>query len=105
VLVAISRVLLGAEFAVQETLLMRLVPDHLRGRVSTSDRAAEMMIWAVSTALAGWSLHAITPRTLTVISGLLSGVAGFWWLILFGIGRVRLPKKISGHRYTQIATD
>src|ERR1043166_9646165 len=101
VMVAISRVLLGAEFAVQETLLMRLVPDHLRGRVSTSDRAAEMMIWAVSTALAGWSLHAITPRTLTVISGLTSGIAGFWWLILFGIGRVRLPKKISGHRYTQ----
>lgn len=102
VLVCISRVLLGAEFAVQETLLMRLVPDHLRGRVSTSDRAAEMMIWAISTALAGWSLHAITPRTLTVISGLLSGTAGFWWLILFGVGRVRLPKKISGHRYTRI---
>jgi len=105
VLVAISRVLLGAEFAVQETLLMRLVPDYLRGRVSTSDRAGEMMIWAFSTAVAGWSLHWITPRSLTVISGLLSGTAGILWLMLFVTRKVRLPKKVSGHRYTQVAAD
>src|SRR6185437_2940088 len=105
VMMSVSRVLLGAEFAVQETLLMRLVPDHLRGRVSTSDRAAEMMIWALSTAVAGWSLHWINARTLTVISGLLSGTAGFLWLALFVSRKVRLPKKVSGHRYTQVATD
>lgn len=105
VLVAISRVLLGAEFAVQETLLMRLVPDYLRGRVSTSDRAAEMMIWAFSTAVAGWSLHWITPRSLTVISGLLSGTAGMLWLMLFVMRKVRLPKKVAGHSYTQVAAD
>src|SRR4029078_7273105 len=83
VMVCISRVLLGAEFAVQETLLMRLVPDNLRGRVSTSDGAGEMTIWAFSTAVAGWSLHTITPRTLTVISGVLSATAGLLWLVLF----------------------
>jgi len=105
VLVAISRVLLGAEFAVQETLLMRLVPDYLRGRVSTSDRAAEMMIWALSTAVAGWSLHWITPRSLTVVSGLLSGTAGLLWLMLFVLRKVRLPKKVAGHQYTQVAAD
>jgi len=105
VMLAISRVLLGAEFAVQETLLMRLVPDHLRGRVSTSDRAGEMMVWAFSTAVAGWSLHTITPRTLTVISGLLSGTAGILWLVLFVTQKVRLPKKVAGHRYTRIAAD
>jgi MFS family permease len=101
VMVCLSRVLLGAEFAVQETLLMRLVPDQLRGRVSTSDRAAEMTVWAFSTAVAGWSLHTITPRTLTVISGLLSGTSGILWLMLFVTRRVRLPKKIAGHRRTQ----
>ena len=105
VFVAISRVLLGAEFAVQETLLMRLVPDHLRGRVSTSDRAAEMMIWAFSTAVAGWSLHWLTPRRLTVVSGLLSGTAGILWLVLFVLRKVRLPKKVGGHQYTQVAAD
>jgi len=105
VMICVSRVLLGAEFAVQETLLMRLVPDYLRGRVSTSDRAGEMMIWAFSTAVAGWSLHRITPRLLTVVTGLLSGTAGLLWLILFVTRRVRLPKKVSGHSYTQMATD
>src|SRR5215510_15149137 len=105
VMVCISRVLLGAEFAVQETLLMRLVPDNLRGRVSTSDRAGEMMIWAFSTAVAGWSLHTITPRTLTVISGVLSATAGLLWLVLFVTRKVRLPKRLAGGRYTQMATD
>jgi MFS family permease len=94
-LLVISRVLLGAEFAVQETLLMRLVPDNLRGRVSTTDRASELLIWSLSTAVAGWSLHAITPRTLTVVCGLLSGTAGIAWLILFGVRWVRLPKRLS----------
>ena len=96
----ISRVLLGAEFAVQETLLMRLVPDHLRGRVSTTDRAGEMMIWSVSTAIAGWSLYHITPRSLTIVSGLLSGMSGILWLVLCSVRRshgsiVKIPEHAS----------
>ncbi|HEU4433938.1 MAG TPA: MFS transporter [Pyrinomonadaceae bacterium] len=91
----ISRVLLGAEFAVQETLLMRLVPDNLRGRVSTTDRAAEMMIWSFSTAIAGWSLYHITTQTLTITSGLLSGISGLLWLVLFATQTVRLPRRLS----------
>jgi MFS family permease len=90
-----SRVLLGAEFAVQETLLMRLVPDNLRGRVSTTDRATEMLVWTFSTAIAGWSLYAITPRTLTIFSGLLSASAGVGWLSLFTARLVRLPRRIG----------
>jgi len=95
-----SRVLLGAEFAVQETLLMRLVPDHLRGRVSTTDRAGEMMIWSVSTAIAGWSLYHITPRSLTIVSGLLSGISGILWLVLCSVRRshgsiVKIPEHAS----------
>jgi Na+/melibiose symporter-like transporter len=94
-LLFVSRVLLGAEFAVQETLLMRLVPDNLRGRVSTTDRASEMLVWTFSTFIAGWSLHAITPETLTIMSGLLSGTSGIAWLILFGAQVVRLPKRLT----------
>jgi MFS family permease len=90
-LLFISRILLGAEFAVQETLLMRLVPDNLRGRVSTTDRATELLIWSLSTAVAGWSLNVITPRTLTVLSGLLSGTSGILWLILSVGRRLHLP--------------
>ena len=93
-LLMVSRLLLGAEFAVQETLLMRLVPDHLRGRVSTSDRAGEMLIWTFSTAIAGWSLHSITARMLTVVAGFLSGVSGLTWLVLFSTRAVRLPRRL-----------
>lgn len=94
VFIFVSRTVLGAEFGVQDTLLMRLVPDKLRGRVITTDRATELLIWSVSTTIAGWSLHVITPRTLTVITGLLSSCAGAVWLILFATGRVRLPKRL-----------
>jgi len=94
-MLTISRILLGAEFAVQETLLMRLVPDNLRGRVSTTDRAAEMLIWTFSTGVAGWSLHLIKPQTLTIFSGLLSGISGIGWLILFATKTVRLPKRFG----------
>ncbi len=87
----VCRVLLGAEFAVQETLLMRLVPDNLRGRVSTTDRATEMLTWTFSTAIAGGSLQLISPRALTVVSGLLSGTSGILWLSLFAAGVVILP--------------
>ncbi len=69
---------------------MRLVPDHLRGRVSTTDRAAELLVWSVSTAIAGWSLRSITARTLTVIAGLLSTSSGLVWLVLFAARRLRL---------------
>ncbi len=95
-----SRVLLAAEFAVQETLLMRLVPDNLRGRVSTTDRAAEFLIWSFSTAAAGWSLRAITPQTLTVISGLLSATSGLVWLMLLATRRLRLPRKAIASQET-----
>lgn len=91
----VCRVLLGAEFAVQETLLMRLVPDNLRGRVTTTDRASEMLIWTLSTAVAGSSLQLISPRTLTIVSGLLSGTAGILWLILFAAGVVTLPRRFK----------
>lgn len=89
-LLFVSRVLLGAEFAVQETLLMRLVPDNLRGRVSTTDRASEFLVWSFSTAVAGWSLSYISPRTLTVVSGLLSASAGIVWLSLIAFGKLNI---------------
>ncbi len=94
-LLFLSRILLAAEFAVQETLLMRLVPDNLRGRVSTTDRATELLVWSFSTAVAGWSLKAISPRTLTVVSGLLSASSGVVWLTLFALRRVRLPRRLG----------
>jgi MFS family permease len=91
-LMLVSRLLLGVEFAVQETLLMRLVPDGLRGRVSTTDRAMEIFVFSVSTGLAGWALHAISPRMLTVVSGILSATPGIVWLALVASRRLAVPE-------------
>jgi MFS family permease len=98
VLFFLSRVVIGMEFALQETMLMRLLPDRLRGRVMTTDRAAEIFIMSVTTVFAGWSLHAITPLTLTIISGLVSASPGLIWLVLFAWGKLRLPRKIEQAR-------
>ncbi|HEX7332666.1 MAG TPA: MFS transporter [Pyrinomonadaceae bacterium] len=96
VMVVISRVFLGAELAVQETMLMRLVRDDLRGRVNMIHHAGEILTWGLATALAGWSLQWLTPRELTVISGLVSGLAGLVWLALFITRSIRLPQKLKG---------
>ncbi|HEX8921285.1 MAG TPA: hypothetical protein VF766_07385, partial [Pyrinomonadaceae bacterium] len=91
----LSRFIIGLEFAVQETLLMRLVPDSLRGRVINTDRAAEILMMSISTVFAAWSLHAISARTLTIISGLLSATAGLFWLGLFAFGKVSMPAVVE----------
>lgn len=97
-MIFLSRVVIGAEFAVQDTLLVRLLPDNLRGRVITTDRAAEIMMTSITTVVAGWSLHLITPRTLTVVSGLFSAAPGLVWLLLFVSGRIELPQEKDGAR-------
>jgi MFS family permease len=95
-LMLVSRALLGVEFAVQETLLMRLVPDGLRGRVSTTDRAMEIFVISVSTGIAGWSLQTISPRALTIVSGLLSATPGIVWLVLVASRRLSVPEFSAG---------
>jgi MFS family permease len=98
----LSRLLLGVEFAVQETLLARLVPDQLRGRVQTSDRAAEIAIMSLSTALTGVALNYASPRTLMIVCGLVAGSPGLIWLVGHAFGRMRLPAQAYG-RSTPVA--
>lgn len=104
-MIFLSRLVIGVEFALQETLMMRLLPDHLRGRVFTTDRAAEILVMSFSTIIAGWSLHAITPRTLTVISGLLCGSPGVMWLVLFASGRLHMPRRAEDQSAAEDAED
>lgn len=91
ILYIISRALLGVEYAVQETLLIRSVPDRLRGKVGTTDRAAEFFVMSVATYVAGKSLHFINPSQLTLIAGLLASLPGAIWLLLFASGKLKMP--------------
>lgn len=90
--IVLSRIILGVEYAVQETILMQNIPDNLRGRVLTTDRAAEISIFSLSNTAAGVSLYAISPQTLTVISGLLSAVSGVFWFV--SSAKIQIPKRV-----------
>ncbi|HRJ89792.1 MAG TPA: MFS transporter [Pyrinomonadaceae bacterium] len=81
----ISRALIGVEYAVQETLFQRSLPDHIRGRISTLDRGAELTVFGVSSYLSAELMYFISPMTLTVISGVLSGAAGILWFWRQGV--------------------
>lgn len=81
VIVLVSRAIVGVEYAVQETLFQRSLPDYIRGRISTLDRGAEMTVFGLSSYVASEAMYYITPQTLTVISGILSALAGVVWFI------------------------
>jgi MFS family permease len=74
-----SRVLISAEYGLQETLLQRSIPDNIRGRVLTLDRGAEITVFSLSGFFGGYAMNVISPETLTVIAGLFAGSAGIIW--------------------------
>jgi len=81
VIVFVSRVIVGVEYAVQETMFQRSLPDYIRGRISTLDRGAELTMFGISSFVAGEAMFYITPQSLTVISGILSAFAGVVWFV------------------------
>jgi sugar phosphate permease len=81
VIVFVSRAIVGVEYAVQETMFQRSLPDYIRGRISTLDRGAEMTVFGLSSFIASGMMFYITPQTLTIISGILSALAGVVWFV------------------------
>ena len=77
----VSRTILGVEYAVQETMFQRSLPDYIRGRISTLDRGAEMTIFGLSSVFASQAVYYISPQMLTVVSGVLSASAGVLWFV------------------------
>ncbi|MEQ1604908.1 MAG: MFS transporter [Pyrinomonadaceae bacterium] len=81
VIVFVSRAIVGVEYAVQETMFQRSLPDYIRGRISTLDRGAELTMFGLSSYVASGMMYYITPQTLTIISGVLSALAGIVWFL------------------------
>ena len=100
-MVAISRLILGAEFGVQETLLMRVLPDEYRGRVFTTDRALELTTMTISMVVGGSMLTWVNPRTMLVVSGLLSASPGLVWLLAMWRIRFSVPAGAVRESYSQ----
>jgi MFS family permease len=77
----VSRAIVGVEYAVQETMFQRSLPDYIRGRISTLDRGAEMTIFGLSSYFSSELMYYFSPQLLTVISGILSASAGVLWFV------------------------
>jgi MFS family permease len=90
VFVFVSRAIVGVEYAVQETMFQRSLPDTIRGRISTLDRGAELTMFGLSSYLGSELMFYMTPQTLTLISGVLSALAGVVWFL-----REKKPAEIA----------
>jgi MFS family permease len=75
----VSRAIVGVEYAVQETMFQRSLPDYIRGRISTLDRGAELTMFGLSSWVASLLIYGVSPQVLTIFSGLLAGTAGIVW--------------------------
>ncbi len=96
VLFAVSRIILSAEYAVQDTALLVAIPDRLRGKVYIIDRALELGTFSVSAVVAG-GLFAVLPwRAVPAISGLLMAAPGAVWLGALARGWFRIPRRALG---------
>ncbi len=82
--IIISRTLIGAEYAVQETMFQRSLPDRIRGRISTLDRGAEITVYSIASFVAGIALTIISAQMATAIAGLVAGCSGVVWLVRSG---------------------
>lgn len=90
-LVTASRFILGLEFGVQETMVMRMLPDEYRGRVFTTDRSLEFGMMTFSMIVASWLLTWLSPRDVMMVSGLLSASPGLLWLLAISLTKFRVP--------------
>jgi hypothetical protein len=89
----ISRVVIGVEYAMQETLFQHALPDYIRGRISTLDRGLEITIFSLSIYLSGISLSYISPQELTVASGVLTAFSAFIWFFRTSKGNLELTAR------------
>ena len=91
-----NRLILSAEYAVQETVLMTSLPDHLRGKVFTIDRSIELAAMAVSALIAGALFETIPARAVPAIGGILMAMPGILWLVAVSYGRLRVSRAALG---------
>ncbi|HXG66691.1 MAG TPA: MFS transporter [Blastocatellia bacterium] len=97
--IAASRFVLGMEFGVQETLMMRVLPDDYRGRVFTTDRSLEFGMMSLSMMAGGWLLTQTSVGAVMVVSGLLAASPGLAWMLAMWLSRFRVPEAALRESY------
>jgi MFS family permease len=91
VAITISRTAQGANNVQNRTMLLRHVPDALRGRVFTAMDAILNITMVASLAVASVATAKYTPRQIAFVAGVLSTLSAVPWAWLTFTGRLKEP--------------
>jgi MFS family permease len=94
-MILISRTIIGAEYALQETMFQRSLPDRVRGRILTIDRGAEITVFSVSGYLTGLAMGSFSVQFIAVLAGLVMGSSGLIWFLREGRFRKERERQLA----------
>jgi hypothetical protein len=89
--IMVSRTAVGANNVQNRTMLLRIVPDRLRGRVFTATEAALNTTMLLSLAAASVATAKYDPRTIATVAGIVSTFSAVPWAWMTFTGRLREP--------------
>jgi MFS family permease len=95
VFIAMSRSGMGIAAIMNMTLLLRHVPDALRGRVFAT---IETLTWGTmmfSMAITGWATDHYDTRTIGTVAGIFSCSTAMIWMVAGWKGMLREPEKLG----------
>lgn len=92
-LIGLSRYFIGTSSVLNLTRLMRIVPDHLRGRVFATNETMTLSTMLVSMLIAGIATVHFGARDVALAAGLLSGSTALWWMLADRLGKLREPAR------------
>jgi hypothetical protein len=93
VFITISRMAMGANNVQNRTMLLRHVPDELRGRVFTAMEAILSTTMLFSLAVASYATAYFSPRSIAIVAGVFSTLSAVPWAWMTFTGRLPAPVK------------
>ncbi len=93
VFIALSRAGVGFSSVMNQSQLLRHVPDGYRGRVFSTNETAVWSVMMLSLAVAGIASETIDPRTIGAVAGALSSSTAFFWAWANWRGRLPEPAR------------
>ncbi len=96
IFIAISRASVAVSSVLNFGKLLRLVEDQYRGRVFSTLETLTWSMMMLSMFGAGWASDSVSPRTIGVVSGILSSSTSVFWIWANATGRLPEPSSEPG---------
>jgi MFS family permease len=94
IFITLSRVAVGANNVQNRTMLLRHVPDELRGRVFTAMDAILNTTMLLSLTIASYATGYFSPRSIAFVAGIFSTLSAVPWAWMTFTGRLPDPAKL-----------